>query len=114
MSFFQIVSSAGVDMGTFEAPTKEAALEAMARDAGYRDYAHACEVTGSDGHSSTVTEVPAPKTRKRTYTVRPEGRSSWAGPGLSLTEARAEARKAIDRGLERVVIVSDQTGEVIS
>ena len=32
---YRIVSSAGVDMGTYTAATTEEALDAMARDAGY-------------------------------------------------------------------------------
>lgn len=38
----------GVDLGVYEGPTKSAALNAMARDAGYRDYAEACGCTGVD------------------------------------------------------------------
>lgn len=55
MAHFQIVSSAGVEMGTYEADTASEALDAMARDAGYRDQADAASQVGAfDG---TVTEV---------------------------------------------------------
>jgi hypothetical protein len=41
MKSYKIVSSAGVDMGTYEADSEDGALDAMARDAGYRDQADA-------------------------------------------------------------------------
>jgi hypothetical protein len=46
MTTYRIISSAGVDMGTFEGATEAEALDVMARDAGYRDSAEAAEVAG--------------------------------------------------------------------
>lgn len=55
MKTFRIVSSAGVDLGTYPGETEADALDAMARDAGYRDQAHAERVTCAFG--GDVTEV---------------------------------------------------------
>jgi hypothetical protein len=46
MKTYKIISSAGVDMGTYEGATEAEALDAMARDAGYRDQAEATDVVG--------------------------------------------------------------------
>lgn len=46
MPTYRITSSAGVDMGSYEAESPEDALELMARDAGYRSAEHAAEVAG--------------------------------------------------------------------
>jgi len=45
---YRIVNAqSGLDMGCIEARDESEALDIMAREAGYRDYDHACEV--SDG-----------------------------------------------------------------
>lgn len=47
MKTYKIVSTDGVELGTYDAETREGALDAMARDAGYRDANDAAEVVGS-------------------------------------------------------------------
>ena len=47
----------GTFMGTFEGTDEHAALEAMARDAGYSDYADACEVAPTMGGELVVSDV---------------------------------------------------------
>lgn len=58
MSSYKI-SSANFDLGTYEGATSADALDAMARDAGYRDHADACEVTCDDGADLIVREISA-------------------------------------------------------
>lgn len=47
----------GIILGEYQADSKEAALDAMARDAGYADYAEAQEVAPAGDGEILVTEV---------------------------------------------------------
>lgn len=58
MTTYRIFNSAsGVDLGTYEAATAAEALDAMARDAGYADYAACCEAVPAGKDDLKVVEV---------------------------------------------------------
>jgi hypothetical protein len=50
-------TTTGLHLGTYEADSREAALDAMARDAGYTDYDHACRATCDTLPDLEVTEI---------------------------------------------------------
>lgn len=55
---FQIENTAsGIVLGSYEAETAAAALDLMAQDAGYADYAEACEAAPSTEGEIVVTEI---------------------------------------------------------
>ena len=51
---YHIVSSAGVMFGCYEGDSPRAALDALAREAGYADHAEACQVAGEDPNDWTT------------------------------------------------------------
>jgi len=58
VSKWQIESTiSGVIIGVYEGADESEALEAMAKDAGYADYAEATSVTGVDEGEILVTKV---------------------------------------------------------
>ena len=80
-------------------------------------------LTDAVGHDLTAVEVDIAReafeaavlreTEPPTYTVRPLGGCAWASGLTSLELAREARAEASSRGLRHVVIVDDQTGEVV-
>lgn len=50
-------TKSGFVLGRYDAETEAEALEIMARDAGYKTYAEACEVAPAEDGEIVVTEV---------------------------------------------------------
>jgi len=71
MTHYQIVSRVSSEsLGVYEGEDKAGALDAMARDAGYRDYAHCREETGGDEEELIVTEAMGTKTAATITSVK--------------------------------------------
>ncbi len=58
MTMYTITNAhSGVDLGTYEADSPEAALDAMARDGGYLDYTDACDAVPVQDGEIVVTQI---------------------------------------------------------
>lgn len=58
MSKYRIFNTtSGHCLGVYEGEDEKDVLDAMARDAGCRDFEHSCEVTESDGSDVVAEEV---------------------------------------------------------
>ena len=63
-------TTSGADLGIYSGETPAAALDAMSRDAGYRDHADACATTGEDGSDLRVTLVAEGRTAREVQAFR--------------------------------------------
>ncbi len=54
-------TKSGLELGVYEGSSKEDALDALARDAGYDDYDHALYVAPASEGEILVTELPDEK-----------------------------------------------------
>jgi hypothetical protein len=83
MNTYRITNpTTGADLGTYTGTTPAQALDAMAREAGYRDYAACCEDVPAPDGGLRVTETeewcPAAQGYRRTA----GGSLAWVAPGL--------------------------------
>jgi hypothetical protein len=94
MSTYSITNrTSGADLGTYEADSREAALDAMARDAGYESHAAAREATGTDGTDLDVSIAPSKFAIECRHA---SGSSHWAvEPECADFASREEAEEAM-------------------
>jgi len=85
-------TESGLFLGVFEAEDVDGALDAMARDAGYRDYDHMCEVVGPDSDDGLRVE----EIEERYITIRVPARKYAAFDNC--LEAAADEQREL-RGL---------------
>lgn len=55
--YIVVAKSSGARLGVYSGESPESALNSMARDAGYRDYKDACEVSGEDPDGYSVNHL---------------------------------------------------------
>lgn len=91
-------AKSGLVLARYYAETEAAALEALARDAGYETYAEACEVAPADTGEIVVTEIMPLHEIYENYQPGSTGFQiaveTHCGFEISRTEIEAIARKA--------------------
>ena len=103
----------GTILGTYEGETSEAALEAMARDAGYRDYAECCaDVPPPSGGLEVVPVWPAKRGAAEHIIISGEGTGEGTIERADLTTAAAKRRLAAERRGGRWATVWALAGDV--
>ena len=100
MTTYRIVSSAGIDLGTFDAATPEAALDALAVEAGYRSHNDACDVTGDDPaawktepRNGLTLLTLGPTSESLASTALENARRAW-GPGWTRLDSSSRQAQA--------------------
>lgn len=73
MTKYQIGNKQGADLGIYEGDTPDAALDAMARDAGYADYRDACSITLTDATDDEL-DAEVERCRAQMYVVPVESK----------------------------------------
>jgi hypothetical protein len=120
--------TSGATVWTGEAASEAAALDAMARDAGYRDHADACEQSGDDGAHLVVAEVEVAITDEQIEALMTEAGAAGdqAQVALCLVALDREIDSDLDMGdasdvalavdrrraLERIGIIPEHLGAV--
>lgn len=79
MTTYTIISTAGIHLGTYTAADKAGALDALARDAGYADYAEA--QASAPSSDDLVVEEETTMTKYEAYRVAADGRAGERVPG---------------------------------
>jgi hypothetical protein len=100
-AYFQVTNTrTGLDLGLYKGCFAADALNACARDAGYDDYDHARQVTGSDYATLAATRVPDTLTDGGCYLIARAATDGVLDGLLESIEAASRAGDSVRLGVE--------------